>query len=257
MEIRHDLHTHSTYSDGWDVAEMAAAAADFGLRSIGVTDHCPIGDDRFGRRERYDLAETYRERREDLVAAASAAGIAVHDAAEVNYDPTKEDRIAAFLDEADFAYTIGSVHFADSFDIAQPELVSASLDTRQAAVDAYVDWQVALIDSELFDVVGHLDLVQRDPVLRGLMNESHYTRIADALVGSRSTPEINAGRLDRAYGTIHPHPDRLPIFAERDIAFVLGSDAHAPDQLERRLSLLVDVLEDVPVRVEQKLPVFA
>lgn len=257
MDIRHDHHTHSTYSDGWDLAEMVYAAAAFGLQSIGVTDHCPIGTDEFGRRDRYSLAQTYPERRRDIERITSSTDITVHDAAEVNYIPGREQEIAAFLEEANFSYTIGSVHVTEQFDIAQPDLQQASKRTRREAVAAFVDWQVALIESELFDIVGHLDLVQRSPALRGLMTESQYNRIADALVDSRSVPEINAGRLDRSYGTIHPHPEYLPIFASRDISFVLGSDAHAPDQLSGRLSLLKDILDDVPVEIEPCLPSLA
>lgn len=247
MPVRHDLHIHSTYSDGWDMAEMASAATEAGLSTLGVADHCPVGEDPFGRRDRYDLVNTYGTRRDDLAAVAADTGVAMLDAAEINFDPRKEDRIRAFLHEAEFTYTIGSVHFVRDHDIAQPDLAGASESERLRVVDEYVDWLIALVESELCDILGHLDLPQRAPPLRGLMDETHYTRIANALSESGMTPELNAGRVDRTYGTIHPHPEALPIFAERDIRFVAGSDAHAPDQLQARLSGLSAILEDLPV----------
>lgn len=257
MALRHDLHVHSSYSDGWDMAEMVETGVETGLEGLGFADHCPIGQDRFGRRDRYNLTETYEDRRAELDTLAKRHDIRLFDAAEVNYDPAKEDRIAAFLDEAGFTYTVGSVHFAEGVDIVQPQLNPETESERRRAVERYVDWQVALIESELFDIAGHVDLVQRDPLLRGLMTDEDYERIADAFVRSRTIPEINGGRLDRSYGTIHPHPDALPIFAARDIPFVLGTDSHAPDQLERRLSLLEDVIKDVPVEIVPTPPAIA
>lgn len=247
MPVRHDLHIHSTYSDGWDMGEMATAAAEAGITTLGVTDHCPVGDDAFGRRDRYDLIETYEARRDELAAVAEDTGVAMLDGAEVNFEPRKEDRIRAFLEEAEFTYTIGSVHFVDDHDIAQPDMVGASKSERRRVVEEYVDWLIALVESELCDILGHLDLPQRSPTLRGLMDASHYARIADALAESRTTPELNAGRVDRAYATIHPHPDALPMFGERDIRFVAGSDAHTPEQLHTRLSGLSAILDDLPV----------
>ncbi len=247
MSIRHDLHVHSTYSDGWDLAEMADAARSLGVNGLGAADHCPVGPDTFERRARYDLVETFEARREELATLNEQMGIRLYDAAEVTYDPRKEDRIRAFLEEAAFEYTIGSIHYVTDHDVVRPSLEDPSAEEKRRIVEEYMDWQVALIESELFDIVGHLDLPQRSPVLRGVMTEDDYRRIAMALAESRTVPELNGGRLDRAYGTVHPHPDALSIFAEEDVSFVAGSDAHSPDQLRERLSGLSALLEDIPV----------
>lgn len=246
MDVRYDLHTHTTYSDGYEWSEMALAAEEAGLEAIGFADHCPVVSDEFGRREMYDFTETYPERRAEFE-AATGNGIRVLDAAEINYDPRREEALETFVDAASFDYTIGSVHYAGEYYITHPDLADAPEKRRQDAVDTYVEWQVALIESELFDIVSHLDVVQRSPQLRGLMERSHYVRLADALATSSTVPELNAGRLDRSYGAIHPHPDWLDVFAERDITFVVGTDAHAPDQLPARLELLEAQIEEVPV----------
>ena len=248
MDLRYDLHTHTTYSDGWEWGEMAQAAADAGLSGIGFTDHCAIGPDAFGRRERYDLVETFEARRSEFL-DGHGSGIRIFDAAEISYAPAKESEIAEFLAEAEFEYVIGSVHFGDRFNYSQPGMADASEAERRQAVETYVDHQIALIESELFDVIGHLDLVQRSPELRGLMTRSEYERIAIALSRHDCLPELNAGRLDRAYGTVHPPPEHLDLFAEREIPFVIGTDAHAPDQLRSRLRLLGECVPDLPVQV--------
>lgn len=247
--IRYDLHTHTTYSDGWAWQEMAATAAETGLDGIGFTDHCPVVADDFGRRERYDFPDTYLERRTEFAEAAAETDLTVLDGAEVNYDPRVEDEIAAFLDEAGFAYTIGSVHGTETAHIPDAEFADADRDDRRAAIDTYVDWQVSLIESELFDVLGHLDLPQRNPAIRDLMTAADHERLADALAASRTVPELNAGRLNRSLGTVHPDPEFLGIYADRDVPFVIGTDSHAPDQLAERIALLADVLPELPVTI--------
>lgn len=249
VTIDHDLHTHTTYSDGWDWEEMVAVAEASGLGGIGLTDHCPVGDDSFGRGDRYDFADTYEKRRAELQTRGDRYDVEIFDGAEVNYDPRKESRIREFLDEADFDYAIGSVHYAGEYYVAHPDdrLAEAPDSERRAAIDEYVDWQVQLIESELFDVIAHLDIVQRSPALRGVMEEDDYRRIAEALANSDTVPEINAGRLDRSYGTIHPHPEYLHVFADEGVDFVVGTDSHAPDQLEGRIGLLTEELDGRPI----------
>ncbi len=245
--ISYDLHTHTTYSDGWDWQEMVEAASDVGLTGIGFTDHCPIVDDGFGRLERYDFADTFGERRAEFRNATDEFSIDVLDGAEINWDPRAADSIETFLERAGFDYTIGSVHTTDVWNVAAPEPEAGESYREQVAT--YVDWQIELIESELFDVLGHLDLPRRAPGLREAMCREDYERIGDALAESRTVPELNAGRLDRDLASVHPDPTYLEVFAERNIPFVIGTDSHAPDQLTARVELLEERVEAFPVRV--------
>lgn len=245
----HDLHTHTTYSDGSDAREMAVAAADAGLSGIGFTDHCIVYEDPFGRSETYDFGETYPERRRLLGSLREDFDIEVFDGVEMNYDPNHESETASFLEEANFDYAIGSVHYAQEFYVTPATALSdAPEETRREAVDAYVDWTERLIESELFDVVGHLDLPQRNPSLRGLFDEEDYRRLADALADADALPEINAGRIDAEYGTVHPDPAYFDVFADAGVSFVVGTDSHTPETLRTRVDMLDSVLEDAESR---------
>ena len=249
-QIEYDYHTHTTFSDGYEMEGMADAAADAGLTGIGFTDHCLPYEDPFGRRDRYDLVDTFEERRERIRTLREDVEVEVFDGVELNYDPNHEDAIRAFLAAAGFDYVIGSVHYADDYYVGHPEaLADASHAAKRDAVETYVDWQVRLVESGLFDVLAHPDLPQRSPALRGMMDERDYRRLADALADSETIPEINAGRLDRKYGTVHPHPDFLDAFADAGVSFVVGTDAHAPDQLRTRRDLLDPLLADYGVEL--------
>jgi histidinol-phosphatase (PHP family) len=174
----------------------------------------------------------------------------IFDAVELDYHPDDEDRIETFLAEAGFDYTIGSVHFAGEYDYTSAsQYADASDAERRAAVERYYDALVAAVESALFDVLGHLDVPERVPELRGLSTRADYERVAAALADSPTVPEINAGRVHRSLGRVHPNPEMLDCFRERGVGFVPGTDSHAPAELDERVPALRALLEerDVPV----------
>ena len=162
--MRTDVHSHTTFSDGSNLSEMIEAAEAAGIDALGLTDHCIVTDDSFGRRAQYDLVETYAQRRDAVDAARKETTLTLYDAAEVSYVESEATAIREFLSTAGFEYTTGSVHFAEQYDYTTDvQHVEADAETRRAAVERYYDAVVALVESELFDVLGHLDLPERLP----------------------------------------------------------------------------------------------
>jgi histidinol-phosphatase (PHP family) len=242
--MRTDVHTHTTFSDGSELSTMVEAAESAGLDALGLTDHCIVVEDDFGRRDRYDLVETYEQRREAVNDARAETDLRLYDAAEVSYVESEVDATREFLSTADFAYTIGSVHFAGPYDYtSDASYVDAGEETRRAAVERYYDAVVSLVESELFDVLGHLDLPERTTALRGHSRPEDYERVAAALADSRTVPEVNAGRVNRSLGRVHPNPEMLAQFHDHDVGFVLGSDSHRPGELTERVPALEDAVE--------------
>ncbi|MFA1609602.1 PHP domain-containing protein [Halobellus rubicundus] len=248
--MRADCHAHTTYSDGAEMGAMLDAADRAGLDAVGLTDHCIVVDDDFGRRERYDLVETYEERREEIHRYRDRIDVDVLDAAEVSYVADAEAETRRFLDSADFAYTIGSVHFAGEYDYTSgSQYAAASDEERRAAVERYYDAVVSAVDAGLFDVLGHLDLPERVPQLRGHSARRDYERVAAALAESDTLPEINAGRLHDSLGRVHPDPAMIECFRAEGVPFVVGSDSHAPAELRERVPALRAFLDDADVSV--------
>lgn len=237
--MRADLHAHTTYSDGSALPAMVAAAESAELDALGLTDHCIAVADAFGRRERYDLVETYERRREAIDRYRERTDLALYDGAEMSYVADAEAETSAVLDAAGFDYTIGSVHFAGAYDYTSASQYADANDAeRRAAVERYYDAVVAAVESDLFDVLGHLDLPERVEPLRGYSTPDDYERVAAALADSETVPEINAGRVHRSLGRVHPDPSLFDRFAEHDVGFVLGSDSHSPAELEARVPTL-------------------
>jgi histidinol-phosphatase (PHP family) len=245
-----DAHSHTTFSDGSDLDAMVAAAEHASLDGLGITDHCIVTDHSFGRRSQYDLVETYQQRRDVIDTARAETDLDLYDAAEMSYAEGDENRLAAFLDDAAFDYTLGSVHFAGPYDFTSGSQYADSDDTeRRAAVERYYDAIIALIDSELFEVLGHLDLPERLPVLRRYTTRGDYERVAAALSQSITVPEVNAGRVHRSLGRVHPDPALLDVFIEYGVAFVLGTDSHAPAEIEQRVPVLRELVAGSEINI--------
>jgi histidinol-phosphatase (PHP family) len=246
--MRTDVHAHTTFSDGSDLSAMVDAAEEADLDALGLTDHCIVTDDAFGRRAKYDLVETYERRRDAIDTAREETDLTLYDAAEVSFVMSDVDATREFISAAGFEYTIGSVHFADIYDYTtDAPYVDADDESRRAAVERYYDAVVELVESELFDVLGHLDLPERQESLRGFTRPEDYGRVAAALADSRTVPEINAGRIHRSLGRVHPNVEALSHFRDHDVAFVLGTDSHRPGELIRRVPALEAVVDQLDI----------
>ena len=249
----YDYHVHSNYSDGRFLDRMVETASDAGLDGVGVADHCTVtGRDHLRRHRRrygFTLDETYERRREAIRELRAERDIEIFDAAEVDYHPDDEARIRRFLDEAEFDYVLGSVHDLRETNVHMDYFAELPESERRTVVDEYFERVVALVESELFDVLAHPDIVERNPALRGYATERHYRDVAGALADSRTVPEINAGRIDRGYGEFHPAPAFLSVLAEYDVPVTLGSDAHVSDQILGRVPLLGEKARNAPVEV--------
>lgn len=245
MQLTADYHTHSNYSDGRPLPRMVSAAEDAGLEAYGIADHCNVSrrddPDRWKRVYGFNLDVTYERRREAIESLREWSDLTLYDAVEMDYDARDEDAIAAFLEDAGFDYAIGSAHDVDGTNVFdRATFAEWSESERRAFVDDYYGKVVSLIESELFDVVAHVDVVERTPELRGFTTDEHYERVADALATSRTLPEINAGRALEEYGHFHPAPAFLEALRGRDVGFVPGSDSHRPDEIGERLAVLGD-----------------
>ena len=249
MSVTTDYHVHSNYSDGTQMPRMLAAAVDAGLDGVGFADHCNVSRREWlqeGKREYgFNLDQTYELRRQGIESLRKRYDLAVYDAVELDYDPQDEDDIEAFLAEANFDYVIGSVHRVDGTEVqSSAPFEDASESERRAVVDDYYDRLVSLVESELFEIAAHVDLVERTPQLRGYTTADHHEMVADAFARSRTVPEVNAGRaLRESYGEYHPEPDFLDRLRERGVDFVAGSDSHRPAEIRDRIPALSETFE--------------
>lgn len=245
----YDYHVHSNYSDGSFLWRMCRAAEEVGLDGLGFADHCNVSARAPQQREKhvfgFTLDSTYEQRRAGIDAIRDRFDLRVYDAVEMDYLPDEEERIAAFLDGAEFDYAIGSVHTVDDRNVQSSGLFRDLSDAeRRDVVDDYYEALVALVESELFEVAAHPDLLERTATLRGFATDDHYERVAEAFAESRTVPEVNAGRVLREYGEFHPAPRFFEMLREYDVGFTLGTDSHVPEEIGDRADELTLLCEE-------------
>ena len=240
----HDFHAHSTYSDGSAFRPMLEAAVEAGLEGVGFADHCSLTTDPGWRRQRDRFARhfdlTYERRRAALERLRDEHDIAIYDAVEVDYEPGLEDAIRSFLADAEFDYALGSVHYVGEHVVFAGEDFSSSDAPDPASFVAdYYDAVVRLVESELFDVAAHVDLVEAHPQLAGLRSDEHVERLVDALAESRTVPEVNAKRAKRdGKPDFHPSDGLFDALVERGVQFTVGTDTHRPEEFAGRTESL-------------------
>ena len=202
-DLRGDLHSHTTASDGTaSIEEMAVAARDFGYEYLAITDHSATHG--FGN----DVSPQQLERQIELVAEANGrvAGIELLAGSEVNILPDGsldyEDELLARLD-----WVVASVH--TSFAIGER---------------AMTERMIAAIEHPLVDVIAH-------PTGRLIERRAPYAVDLDAVFAAAA----RTGTMLEING----NPDRRDLSdtaaraaAAAGVTIVVDSDAHRIRTLE-------------------------
>jgi DNA polymerase (family 10) len=204
-DIKGDLHSHTTLSDGRNsVEEMAEAAIDRGYRYLAITDHSAshgFGD--------HVTAERLWERIEEIAAWNKESGrksFRLLSGSEINIglDGTLDypDDLVAALD-----WVVASVH--TSFNVSEKQMTERVL---------------TAIENPNVDCIGHLTgrlIGRREPY--GIDVE----KVAEAAARTGTMIEINGNPNRRDLSDLHARLAR-----EAGVRIVLNTDAHGVDTLD-------------------------
>ncbi|MDX8359787.1 MULTISPECIES: histidinol-phosphatase [Bacillaceae] len=175
-------------------------------------------------------------------------GIDVKMSIEMDYTPNKHKEMEAFIQSYDFDYVIGSIHWVGDFGIDLAEY-RKEWDRRDLydTYRKYFDQVVTLAQSNLFDIVGHLDLVKifkYVPTDEEFLLEQ-YDRATSALANSKTCVEISTAGLRKPVGELYPDPRLLTMCFDKKIPIVLSSDAHVPEDVGRDFDQAIKLARDV------------
>lgn len=235
-----DFHTHSTFSDGKSTPqEMIERAIEFGMPSIGISDHSCT-------RLAAGWCIESDARTDDYIAEMSRMKELYGDRIRVLCG-IEEDYFACD-DLSRFDYSIGSVHhvFKDGSCLD----VDKSAATTDGIIDnyyggdpyAYAEDYYALVGDVLrktgADVIGHFDLITKfNERSRRFDEENARYRNAvigaiDALLPYGRPFEVNTGAISRGYRTApYPSLSQLEYIRSRGGCVILSSDSHRADTL--------------------------
>ena len=204
-DVRGELHSHTTTSDGTETAEvMAAAAIERGLEYLAITDHSAthgFGD--------HVTPDALKARIEEIRALNERLdGIELLIGTETNIlpdgSPDYEDDLLAELD-----WVIASVHTSFQMD-----------------AEAMTDRVVAAVEHPLVDALGH-------PTGRKISKRAPYAidmeRVIEAAVRTGTMIEINSSPDRRDMNEIHARAA-----AEAGVRILINTDAHKISDLDYR-----------------------
>jgi len=205
-----------------------------GIQHFGISEHAYhfyqtkniLSNPWVDERRYYDINDYVR-----LFHEAWDAGIDVKMSIEMDYTPGKHEEMEAFIRSYDFDYVIGSIHWVDDFgiDLAEYRKEWERRDLYEV-YRKYFDQVVTLAESNLFDIIGHLDLVK---IFKYIPEDEEflleqYERAVNALANSKTCVEISTAGLRKPIGEIYPDKRLLLMCHEKGIPIVLSSDAHVP-----------------------------
>jgi histidinol-phosphatase (PHP family) len=171
---------------------------------------------------------------------------------EADFIPGAEDRVANLLDERDFDYVVGSVHFLSDHALDMDDY--SVWGSGRGAEEIWRAYFLALGEaarSGLFDILAHPDLVKiwspthpanpDRPLPEGDLRR-YYELAMDGIAESGIAIEVSTAGLRKRAREIYPAPLFLAMCLEAGAPVALSSDAHRPEDVgadyERALELL-------------------
>jgi histidinol-phosphatase (PHP family) len=239
-----DYHTHTPlclHAIGEPEDYIAAAlAAD--LTAYGISDHAPCQPEPF---DDWRMLSTQLPEYYDWIkrARAAAAGrIPVRAGLECDWINGCEKWIHELTEKFDWDYLIGSVHYLGDWDFDNPKWLGRWAQSDVEAVwTHYWKTYVQMVESGLFDIFGHPDLVKKFSHVPEGDLDRFYEPVIDALASSGAVIELNTAGIHKPCAEVYPAPRFLELACSAGVGLVISSDAHAPNEVARDFPLATQI----------------
>ncbi len=231
-----DYHTHTPlcHHAVGTPEEYVDAALRTGLTEYGISDHAPMGEAFFDDwRMLYQDLPVYIEWM-DRAKAHAAGRLAIRRGLECDWLPGCASWIDRLRNEHSWDYLIGSVHYLGQWDFDNPKWLG-----RWAESDVDEVWHLywkeyaAMAESQLFDILGHPDLVKKFCHRPEGDLRRFYEPAIEAIAVSGCAIELNTAGWHKPCAEAYPAPDFLELARAAGIPLVISSDAHAPNEIGR------------------------
>ncbi len=240
-----NFHTHSRYCDGkGKLLDYRLKAKDSGVFCLGFSSHAPLPFP-CNWSMKPDLLPGYLSEIEEL--QQTNQDLNVYKGLEIDFIPSVISP-NDFKDQLD--YTIGSIHFVDSFpdgrhweidgahSLFLDGLKSIFNHNIRAAITRYYELTRQMIATSGPTLVGHLDKIKIQNQANVLFSESdswyreEIAKTLDLILEAGCIVEVNTrGLYQKKSQTPYPSPWILELVLKRKIPITLSSDAHHPEDL--------------------------
>lgn len=243
-----NLHTHSNFSDGKANAEdVVIEAVNQGLKVLGFSDHSPVPfENTFAIKNEnvnnyISTIKSLKEKYQDK--------IDIYCSMEMDFIPGIIKDFKKTKEELGLDYMIGSVHLVGN-NIEKLWFIDGSkVETYDEGLNNYFNGDIKkgvktffyqyneMIETEVFDIVGHLDKIKMHNRNRYFLEEDKW--YCDLLMETLTLikeksliVEVNTrGIYKKRSSDFYPSTWILPIMREMNIPVVISSDAHLPNEL--------------------------
>ena len=225
-------------------------ATERGVDVLGVSEHIhrfrqalDVWDHPFWRRNAHDDLDSYCE----FVRESTSLALGI----EADFVPGTEDRMANLLEQRDWDYVIGSVHFihSEALDMKGEWDIWRTGDPDRVWT-RYFETLGEAARSGLFDILAHPDLVKvwGDPDRAPRRDlRFYYDAAMEGIADSDVAIEVSTAGLRKPVGEIYPARAFLEMCLEAGCPVALSSDAHAPNDLAFRYDDALEYLDSLGV----------
>ena len=220
---------HSTYSDGRSSPEdYITHGIAAGLSEIGFSEHLTLFKDLEDWNMNPVNISPYINHIRRLSDRIKSIKIKI--GLEVDFFAGKEEEIRTFLSSLPLDYIIGSVHYMGekTVDLGPEFYEGKSIDKL---FESYFDSVCAAVESEIFDIIGHCDLIRIYGNKPSADQEPLYRKLAKTMKAHNVAFEVNTNGRNRPLADFYPDRKFLYIFREEDVPVCVNSDAHMPSRV--------------------------
>jgi histidinol-phosphatase (PHP family) len=155
---------------------------------------------------------------------------------EADYIAGREDRLANLLEQHEWDYIVGSVHFLGDFAVD----VDDETDVWRHEVSAERVWRryfetlAQSAQSGLYDIIAHPDLVKIWGSARPMPDvdlRRYYEPAIEAMLDAGVAIEVSTAGLRKPVGEIYPARAMLEMAVDAGLPIALSSDAHVPEHI--------------------------
>lgn len=252
--VDYHIHTDRCGHAKGSLEEYYREARRKGLEEIGFADHFPLSLLGFTPpikvtmegEELPHYVSDIEEMRRGKKSPSVKLGI------EVDYLPGKEEAIKRGIAPYPFDYVVGSVHFLGNWDFTNPQVAQEYEKLKDHQIfklhEEYFQLIEKVAQSNLFDIIGHIDVIKKFGYLPRQGTRYLMERVAGLLQEADICVEVNTAGLYAPAGEFYPGLEFLKICFHKKIPVTLGSDAHRPEDVGRDIKKALELLREVGYR---------
>jgi histidinol-phosphatase (PHP family) len=252
-----DSHSHTSYSKHaiGTIDELVRASIAAGVTVLTITDHAPFSVDADNRLLASELDRYFA----DIEQARETyqGQITILSGLELDYMPGTNAFNRELLARYPMDFVIGSIHYVEVPDEAMVKVWELPRLAGQVFLDRYFANLEGLLDSGLFDAVGHADTLLRgvpeDIVLRRfepLLAPLARSGIAFELNASglrKSSLDPRTGREIQGFWS-YPSRELVAQLIAHAVPFTVGSDTHDPSEAGAGIAELLETLRPLGLK---------